>query len=229
MKPSFFLKGGVLLLILFRSFFKGIFFLCFILVCACESSLRLPSFSAEKLQSRQLLQNFDFLKFRQAQDSDRLKVLEQSQNNYKESGFCSSASSCRKICSQLFSLSWDEENCKKLPALQVYRFESLYNRLLDKKLTSLQKISVFDLKIFLNLSPEPFLRFIQTLGPIPTKIFLQWITNDWQIAKIFVEEDWDFLFLDIFLNEIQVSPIDSLKEELAEGRTFMELAWFKAK
>ena len=121
----------------------------------------------------------------------------------------------------------DKKDCKELFAIQVHRFEKVYNSILEKDLNILQEIDVFDLKVFLNLSPEPFFRVLQTLGPISAKVFLNWIIADWRVGKVFHKEDWDFLFLEIFLKEIQLSPISSLREEVAEGRTFIELAWLK--
>ena len=47
------------------------------------------------------------------------------------------------------------------------------------------------------------------------------------MADVFYKEDFDFLFLEIFLNELDLSPIDSLKEKISEDRTFLELSWIK--
>ena len=200
--------------------FKGIALLSFFLAVSCQGfGLYLPSVSEKK--------GADFFLDRKKKDSDRKKTLAQSYKIYTGKRICSSDSSCGAICRSLFSLSGDQEDCNKLPREQVYQFEKLFYYISEKKLSSLEEINIFDLKVFLNLSPEPLFKFFQTLDPIFTKTFLYWIAVNWQIAKIFKEEDWDFLFLDIFLNKGPVSPISFLEEELAEGRTFMEWAWLK--
>lgn len=208
-----------LFLVNIRCFFRGILFLCFFLVCACGQPIVSPPTVKEKDTS--------FFKYRRDKDPDRKEILEQSQQVYSGGKLCSSDSSCVEICDRIFSLDFDEEDCKQLSAPQVYRFEKIYNSILEKELVFLQEIDFFDLRVFLNVSPEPFLKILRTLGPVSTKVFLNWIASDWRVAEIFNKEDWDFLFLEIFLNEIQLSPIDSLKEEVVEGRTFIELAWLK--
>ena len=132
-----------------------------------------------------------------------------------------------EICNSIFSLDFDKKDCLQLPVPQVRRFKKIYNNILEENLNSLKEIDAFDLKVFLNVSPEPFLKPLQTLGSVSAKTFLNWIADDWQMAEVFHKEDFDFFFLEIFLNEIQASPISSLKEEVIEGNTFVELAWLK--
>ena len=202
-----------------KTFSKGLIFLSFCSFFSCEQSFVLPSYIEEKDSS--------FFQLRREKDTDRNKTLEQSHNIYAGGGICSSDFSCMEICDQIFSFESDEKDCLQLPIPQVYRFETLYSQIHEKDMSSLKEINVFDLKVFLNLSPEPFLKVLRTLGPISAKVFLNWIAEDWKVAEVFTKEDWDFLFLEIFLNEIQLSPISSLKEEVSEGRTFVELAWLK--
>ena len=203
----------------FKPYSKGILFSLFFLLCACESDLVLTSSTEEKEAS--------FFQSRREKDRDRKEVLNQSQIIYSGGEPCSSDLSCVKICHHIFSLDSDKKDCEQLTAPQVDQFKKLYNFILEQELTSLQKINIFDLKVFLNLSPEPLFRSLKTLGPFSAKYFLNWIASDWQVARVFSEEDWDFLFLEIFLNGIQISPISSLREEVVEGRTFVELAWLK--
>lgn len=167
----------------------------------------------------------DFFKVRQEKDTNRKEVFQQSQKLYKSEKICSVDSDCVEICQNLFSE--NRKDCLQLPAPQIYQLEKLYQRFNEKDQLSFKDIHVFDLLVFLNLSPEPLVSFFQTLGPFFMKEILFWLVSNWQIAEVFSEEDWDFLFLEIFLNQMQNSPIHSLKEEIAEGRTFMELAWIK--
>ena len=168
-----------------------------------------------------------FFETRRTKDKDRIKVLEQSHKIYSGGEICSVNSSCVKICNRIFSLDLDREDCEQLPAPQVYQFEKLYDYILEKDLFSLQKINIFDFKMFLNFSPEPLYHSLRTLGPFFSKQFLIWIASDWKAVKVLSEEDWDFLFLEIFLNEGGLFPISPLKEKLSEGQSFAELAWLK--
>ena len=205
-----------------RANFIGIFFSSVFLFCACEKTpLESP------LPPKEEKTPSFFKSRREKHREERQTVLKKSQNFYTKDGICSSDSSCKAICRRLFSLEWDQQDCVQLSVPQVYQFEKLYNHVLTKDLDSLKEINAFHLKVFLSLSPEPLYKIFKTLGPFSTKIFLHWIANNWQIAKILSEADWDLLFLEIFLNEIHVSPINSLREVVAENRTFIELAWLK--
>jgi len=211
------------LLFKIRFSFTGIVFLSVFLFCSCKKAplSDLPSFPEEKKTP-----SF-FKSRREKHPKKRQEVLTESQKLYSKDGICSSDSSCTAICRRLFSLEWDQQDCIQLPIPQIHKFEKLYGHALEKDLDSLQEINSFDLKVFLSLSPEPLFKIFKALGPFFAKIFLHWIANNWQIAKIFSEEDWDFLFLEIFLSEIHVSPINSLREIVAKDRTFIELAWLE--
>lgn len=203
-------------------FLKGFsFLLCLLLFCTCEDSeLQLWSSTGKRDASF-------FRDRRNKNPEDKTKVLNQSREIYSGAKLCSTDSACVETCNSIFSLDFDREDCLQFPVPQVYRFERIYNNILEQELSSLKKIDAFDLKVFLNLSPEPFLKPLQTLGPVSAKVFLNWIADDWQVAEVFHKEDFDFFFLEIFLNEIQASPISSLKEEVIEGNTFVDLAWLK--
>lgn len=164
---------------------------------------------------------------RRAQDSDREEVLKQSHRLYAGEGLCSDSHSCRGLCGQIFTLDFDQKDCQKLPAPQVHQFQDLSRHIIDGKWDSLQGINIFDLKVFLNFSPEPLYRSIGTLGPFFEKQFFVFLATDWRFAQVFREEDWDFLFLEIFLNEGGFSPINLLKEDIIENKTFVGLAWQK--
>ena len=203
-----------------QTYFIGILFLFLFSLSACESPLLvLPSSDEGKSAA--------FFKSRQEEDPDREKILKETKNFYTGKMKCSSESSCISFCDQMFFLDLDKKACLEFPSSQIYRFKKLYHYILEKEFDSLTEISAFDLKVFFNFSPEPLYRVFKTFGPFFMRVFLRWIAIDWKVAKIFKEEDWDFLFLDIFLNGLSVSPINSLRGELAEGRTFVELAWLK--
>ncbi len=162
----------------------------------------------------------------QKRDPDRKQALSQSQKVYGDKA-CALDYSCAPICASVFSLAGDQRDCARYPAPQAHQFEKLYDRVLKRDLDLLKEISAFDLKVFLNVSLEPLARSFKSLDLVSAKIFLQWIAGDWEIAKTISEEDCNFLFLEIFLNELHVSPIKALREEVAAGRTFIQLAWLK--
>ena len=169
----------------------------------------------------------DFFFNRRGQDPDRDEILQQSKDFYAGEPECASDPSCRRACSLLFSFSFDKKDCQSLSIPQVRRWQRLYDQLEEGDLASLRAVSPFDLKLFLNLSPEPMGRLAKGLGFVSAKRFLRWIADDWQTAQALYEEDWDFFILDILLNETHFSPISSLREELADGLVFAERAWIK--
>lgn len=201
-----------------KSYFKRIFPLFFFIFCSCESSLILPS--TIKTKDRV------FFEARRTQDLDRQEILKKSHIIYFEEKLCSKENSCREICDNIFVLDFDRKDCKKLSIPQVHQFEVLSHHILKQDLKFLQEINMFDLKVFLNLSPEPLYRSLRTLDLFFVKQFFGFLAIDWQFAQIVSEEDWDFLFLNFFLNENELSPINLLKEKVSENKTFIELAWY---
>ena len=169
----------------------------------------------------------EFWQQRWERDSDRESSLNLSSQLYTDSKTCREDPSCERLCPFLFSFDFEQETCLDLPSGQVFSFELLYENLLKRDLFYLQRVSAFNLKLFLNVSAEPVWRIFRTLGLKDLQIFLRWITGDWQIAKILREEDEDFLLLDFFLNRREFSPINSLQEPVFNGRNLVELAWLK--
>ena len=155
------------------------------------------------------------------------EILKQSKEFYKGSPQCSSKRDCQQICRTLFLSSSSQAQCSKLNARQVYQIQNLYEKILTQDLEELKKISPFDLKVFFSLSSESFFEFLKTVKPNSIKAFLIWIAEDWKIATVFQEEDYYYLYMQIFLNELNYFPIQSLKESLKEGKTFVEISWIK--
>lgn len=168
-----------------------------------------------------------FFQLRREKDTNRKEILQQSHIIYAESQLCSQDVSCQASCNRLFDLDLDREDCKTLPSPQVDQLERVMRKFREKKISSLQEIDFFNLKVLLNISPQPVLKIFDTMGLISAGIFLDWIASDWQVAQVFYSEDWDFLFFEVFLKERGVSPINSLKEDVNEKETFAERAWFK--
>ena len=194
---------------------NGFFWLTSLLFLgACDSPQE--SFSTEELKFFQS----------KAEDPDREQILALSDRVYSGSDACFVDTKCQKLCHKIYS-SDDQKNCKKLKAQQVYQIEKLYGVFLEKNPTSLENVNVFDLKVFFNVNPEPLFQFFKSLDLFSSKIFLNWIALNWQVAQVFQEEDDQLIFLRIFLNKLSDSPINSLKEPILKDRTFIELAWLK--
>ena len=204
---------------------RKVFFLSFVLLqvflLACNDySFTLSSVAEQKDSS--------FFANRRSQDTDRKQILGQFLSFYSGGEACDLDPLCPEDCAFIFDLSFDVRDCRKLTSLQVTRFKTLYQLFLEKDLSALQKINIFDLKAFLNFSPEPIYRSIRTLGPFFKRTVFTWLALNWQSALVFSQEDGDFLFLDIFFNERGGGfPISALREELTEGQNFVQLAWLK--
>ncbi|MCZ0933222.1 MAG: hypothetical protein OXJ52_08730 [Oligoflexia bacterium] len=182
---------------------------------ACDSAQN--GFSSEELKFFQS----------KAEDPDKKQTLALSNKVYSGSDVCFVDSKCLELCHKIYSLADDQKNCRKLKAQQVYQIEKLYGIFLEKDPADLENVNVFDLKVFFNVSAEPLFQFFKSLDLFSSKIFLNWIALNWQVAKVFQEEDDQLLFLRIFLNKLSDSPINSLKEPILKDRTFIESAWLK--
>ena len=158
---------------------------------------------------------------------DQAQILKKSQEIYSGSLQCSSKRDCRQICDTLFFSSSIQKKCYGLRSQQVYQIQSLYENLVTEELAELKKINPFDLKVFFSLSSEVFFEFLKSVKPNSIKTFLIWITEDWKTATVFQQEDSYFLYMQLFLNELNVSPIRSLRENLKGDKTFVELSWVK--
>ena len=190
-------------------------FLCFLFSCTFnQEELTLPSSTDQ-----------DIL-FIKPNHADLDTVLEKSNQFYSGSPQCSSDKSCLQVCKELFSNDL-QKKCSGLKSQQVFQIQKMYEIFLSEDLAELQKINAFDLKVFFSLSSENFFEFLKEIKPHSTKSFLIWIAEDWKIASVFQQTDKKFIYMQLFLNQLNISPISSLREDLKEDRTFVELSWLK--
>ena len=190
-------------------------FLCFLFSCA---------FSLDELTLPSTIDT-DIL-FIKPNPSDLDSVLEKSNQFYSGSPQCSSNKSCLQACKELFPDDLQKQ-CSGLKSQQVFQMQKMYESFLSEDLEKLQKINSFDLKVFFSLSSENFFEFLKEIKPYSTKNFLIWIAEDWKIATVFHQKDKKFIYMKLFLNQLNISPISSLREDLKEDRTFVELSWLK--
>ena len=192
------------------------FFLFVALLSLGACDFQKPIFSDEEL-------NF----FQSKAHSDQQQIFTLSNQVYSGSQKCPFDSQCMDLCHKIYSLENSLRKCKKLKAQQVYQIEKLYSALLEKDLSHLESVNVFDLKVFFSVGAEPLFQIFKSLDLVSSKDFFKWIALNWQVAQVFQEEDEQLLFLRIFLNRLADSPINSLKEPIQGDRTFIELAWLK--
>jgi len=165
--------------------------------------------------------------FIETDSQNQAKVLKESQEIYSGSPRCSLRQDCRQLCGVLFLSLSARKKCFGLKSRQVYQIQNLYEFILTEDLKELKKINPFDLKVFFSLSSGIFFDFLKTVKPNSIKSFLSWIAEDWKVASVFQQEDSRFLYMQLFLNGLNVSPIRSLKESLKEDKTFVQMAWIK--
>ena len=190
---------------------------------SCDNNNLEDSFSS--LESTPKSSEF-FLSYRDRHPS-REETLNQALDFYGESEICEDSRDCSNICGDLFQYSFDQQDCKNLPPPLVNRFKFIYKIFENKEFYSLQELSPFDLKVFLSFSLEPSAKLFSKLGSSSSKDFLKRLASDWDMAQIFVQEDLDFILLEILLNEIASEPISSLGETMASEKTFQEIALIK--
>lgn len=156
----------------------------------------------------------------------RAEVFGQSNEIYSGSFICFKNQDCISICKNLFSDS-TQNDCLLLKVPQIYKINQIYTAFQSQDWFYIKDVSVFDLQVFLKLDGSPLYQLFKTLDLDFAKSFLNWAVQDWQIADIFWKEDFGFFYLELFLNKLGESPIDSLKRPLLGERTLVELSWLK--
>ena len=156
-------------------------------------------------------------------DENRNEILEDSRKIYK-SEICDESKSCISICKKLFYRSENRNDCESLTKVQVEKLEEVYDALEQPSFNDLQYVNLYDLKVFLNLSPEAMERAFRRTGSRDAKEVLHWIASDENVALIFEGEDGDFVILETLLNEIRHDPIEALGVTINSGDTVQEIA-----
>ena len=156
------------------------------------------------------------------EDKDRDQILEAIYDKGKP---CEGKTICRKICENLFTLSEAKDTCLLIPESYIYQIDKFFSPLIKGDFTALKQFSASHLKVFLNISPRSFYLFVRSLdNDFQREELLHWISEDWKVALVFYEEDWDFLFLESFFQSQSVFPLELIiKDE--EGFNFVEKAW----
>ena len=197
--------------------FKSFVFLSFFLLsCTKKDSLEVHLLSTSPEKSEE-----DFLK-RKDQDQNRDQILKALEGRGET---CQKQELCQRTCEKLFSLDYAKKSCLEVPGTYIYQIEKAFSALLKKDFNALKDFSAFHLSIFLNLSPRSFYLFLRSLDHSQKEELLHWIVEDItsEVARIFYEEDWDFLLLESLFQENQVFPLElTIKDQ--KGLSFIQKA-----
>lgn len=156
-------------------------------------------------------------------DPNRKTVLDDSIKTY-ESPICEKSESCVEICNTLFRNRENKKECSSLTRVQVEKFHDVFKILQQPGISDLKRLNLYDLKVFLNVSPEGAERAIRRVGARHAKSLLRWVAEDYKVATLFDEEDGDYVILETILDELKRDPIEALQVNIYAGHTPHELA-----
>ena len=196
--------------------FHALYILC------CDFIIFLPVVSCVEppLPSPEIIRPPSFYEQIRGQDKNRSNVFSQSREIYRGSPLCSSERVCNDICSEIFIHASTQKDCVALPLAQVRRFTGIYKILRNKNTARLQGVRLSDFKVFLNVSPVPVERQLIQMGADSAKGMAYWIATDWDAARLFYEEDEEFLILEALFREIEFTVVSALRTEIRNGASY---------
>ena len=118
---------------------------------------------------------------------------------------CHDYESCKNICENIYSRSSGRQDCEDLSVEEVEALEVLDEYLEKPDLYELQDIDSYDLEVYISVSIDPLDNHVSDWNKRETKAVLKWIAVDYDVARIFEEEDNDYEILKTMLNKI--SPL----------------------
>jgi len=143
---------------------------------------------------------------RKTNDRDRLNVLTDSKKRHRGKS-CEEEDrnhQCREDCRDIYSRRGDRDDCEELPVTQIDELIKLHELLEDPDEDDLNdEVSHDDFDVYLNVSIAPLDRHIKKYNSKDAKIFMKWMIENPDIAKIFEKEDDDYKSLKEILKEIQ--------------------------
>ena len=145
------------------------------------------------------------------------------QKKCSESGsICQGNDQCEKICDDLFTRRNQREDCEKLPRDMVFDFEDLIESVEDG---NTDDIKAKTLECLLDIDDKKFSKAIKKLTRTQVKEFLLFIAEDEEIARIFKDEDDEFIILKQLFSKISGSDLDNvITREIEDGKNFLHLA-----
>lgn len=176
------------------------------------------------LPSSDIIRSPSFYEEIREQDKNRTRVFSQSREIYKGSPQCSSERVCNDICSEIFVHASTQKDCMALPLAQVRRLNGIYKILKNKTANQLQRIRLSDFRVFLNVSPASVERQLIKMGADSAKGMAYWIATDWDAARLFYEEDEEFLILEALFKEIEFTVVSALRSDIKNGASYYQIA-----
>ena len=159
------------------------------------------------------------------EDTNREVILLRSQKTYHGSPLCSTEETCSQMCSGIFLHEEARGDCNKLSVAQIHRLRRIDEFLRNKDIKRLKSVRLFDLRVFLNISPEPVRRYLVQIGPRLARDLAYWIATDWDAARLFYEEDENFILLETIFREIKLKALLALRSRIKDEDSYYRIAF----
>ena len=168
---------------------------------------------------------------RKTADKDRSNVLTDSRRRYS-GRTCEQEDrdhQCKEDCRDIYSRRGDRDDCEELPITQITELIKIHELLEDPDEDDLNDdVKHEDFDVYLNVSIAPLDRHIGRYKSKDAKVFMKWMIENSDVAKVFQKEDDDYKTLKRLLKEIQdFSGNDQIHlpfiENLDGGNKLMEV------
>ena len=137
---------------------------------------------------------------------------------------CVEDNPCREICNELFPSRKPKENCVERPISIVEQIKEVVKVLERPNADKLKTLNLESLKQLLDIDPKPLETAINQMIPKENKIFLIWLAENKEAAKLISNADSDFKLLEGLLGTTQETVVSALKKSIAKKDTFVEAA-----
>lgn len=139
-------------------------------------------------------------------DRDRGRVLTDARRRYS-GRTCEQEDrdhQCKEDCRDIYSRRGDRDDCEELPIAQITELIKLHELLEDPDEDDLNDdVQHEDFDVYLNVSIAPLDRHIGKYNSKDAKVFMKWMIENSDVAKVFQKEDDDYKTLRSLLKEIQ--------------------------
>ena len=143
---------------------------------------------------------------RKTADKDRGNVLTDSRRRYSGRTCEQEARDhqCKEDCRDIYSRRGDRDDCEELPVAQITELIKIHEIVEDPDEDDLNDdVEHEDFDVYLNVSIAPLDRHIGRYKSKDAKVFMKWMIENSDVAKVFQKEDDDYKTLKRLLKEIQ--------------------------
>lgn len=138
---------------------------------------------------------------------------------------CLESKVCEETCDDIYKDPEGKIQCiEKLSVKRVEFLWGIYEILKNPALEDLNGIHPEDLRVFLNVSLEPFITLAGRMTQLSAKTALRWLVEGRLFAEVIHNEDYDFEVLKALLAPIHTDTIQALNTPLYKGRSFLDMA-----